>query len=283
MKLPAISFEFFPPKTPEGRSKLQATRQTLSAFGPEYFSVTFGAGGSTREGTLQTVQDILAAGQVGVPHLSCVGAERASLKALLQEYQALGVKKIVALRGDLPSGYGMGGEFRYARDLVEFIRTEFGETFEIWVAAYPEYHPQARSPADDIARFADKVKAGASGAITQYFYNTDAYFHFLEQVSAQGVDIERTPIVPGVMPIASFTQLARFSDACGAELPRWMRVKLASYGDDVESIRAFGTQVVADLVDQLAAVEAPALHFYTLNQPGPTAAVLDAVGYSKRS
>jgi methylenetetrahydrofolate reductase (NADPH) len=263
-----FSFEFFPPKTPEGADKLRAVRAKLAAVQPAFFSVTFGAGGSTREGTWNTVTEIAAAGLAVAPHISCIGTTRASVRELLLAYRSRGIRRLVALRGDLPSGAAGGaGDFRYANELVEFIRAETGDWFHVEVAAYPEYHPQSRSPADDLANFARKVKAGADSAITQYFYNSDAYFRFVEGAQALGVEV---PIVPGIMPITNYTQLARFSDACGAEIPRWIRLKLQSYGDDRDAIRAFGLDVVTDLCEQLLAVDAPGLHFYTMNQAEPT-------------
>jgi methylenetetrahydrofolate reductase (NADPH) len=263
-----FSFEFFPPKTPEGADKLRAVRAKLAAVQPAFFSVTFGAGGSTREGTWNTVTEIAAAGLAVAPHISCIGTTRASVRELLLAFRSRGIRRLVALRGDLPSGAAGGaGDFRYANELVEFIRAETGDWFHVEVAAYPEYHPQSRSPADDLANFARKVKAGADSAITQYFYNSDAYFRFVEDAQALGVEV---PIVPGIMPITNYTQLARFSDACGAEIPRWIRLKLQSYGDDRDSIRAFGLDVVTDLCEQLLAVDAPGLHFYTMNQAEPT-------------
>ena len=276
MQLPALSFEFFPPKTEEGRLKLAATRKRLLPAKPEYFSVTFGAGGSTREGTLQTVADIHAEGHTVAPHISCIGATRDSIRQLLETYHSLGIRKIVALRGDLPSGYGAGGEFRHAIELVEFIRNEYNDFFEIWVAAYPEYHPQARSVQDDLAHFVAKMKAGATGAITQLFFNSDAYFHFVNQVQAQGVS---QPIVAGIMPIENFSSVARFCDRDGAEIPRWMRRKFESMGDDASSIRSFATQTIADLVSQLASVGVPGIHFYTLNRAEPTLEILQALGH----
>ena len=262
------SFEFFPPKTPEGADKLRAVRAKLAAVQPAFFSVTFGAGGSTREGTWNTVTEVAAAGLAVAPHISCIGTTRASVRELLLAYRSRGIRRLVALRGDLPSGAAGGaGDFRYANELVEFIRAETGDWFHVEVAAYPEYHPQSRSPADDLANFARKVKAGADSAITQYFYNSDAYFRFVEGAQALGVEV---PIVPGIMPITNYTQLARFSDACGAEIPRWIRLKLQSYGDDRDAIRAFGLDVVTDLCEQLLAVDAPGLHFYTMNQAEPT-------------
>jgi methylenetetrahydrofolate reductase (NADPH) len=262
------SFEFFPPKTPEGADKLRAVRAQLAALAPDFFSVTFGAGGSTREGTFNTVMEIHREGLPVAPHISCIGATRASIVELLQRYRSAGVRRIVALRGDLPSGAGAGrGELAYASELVELIRAETGDWFHIEVAAYPEYHPQARSPAEDLRNFVRKVRAGADSAITQYFYNADAYARFCEEARRLGCEV---PIVPGIMPITNFAQLARFSDACGAEIPRWVRLKLASFGDDRESIRAFGLDVVTRLCERLLADGAPGLHFYTMNQAEAT-------------
>lgn len=271
-----FSFEFFPPKTPEGADKLRAARARLAAVNPAFFSVTFGAGGSTREGTLTTVLEIHGEGRPVAPHISCIGSTRASVRELLQRYRGAGIRRLVALRGDLPSGAAGGaGDFHYANELVEFIRAETGDWFHIEVAAYPEYHPQARSPADDLANFVRKVRAGADSAITQYFYNSDAYFRFVDDAAALGCTV---PIVPGIMPITNYAQLARFSDACGAEIPRWIRKRLESFGDDRESIRAFGLDVVTDLCEQLLAVDAPGLHFYTMNQADPTLAIWQRLG-----
>jgi methylenetetrahydrofolate reductase (NADPH) len=269
-----FSIEFFPPKTPEGTEKLRATRAKLAALQPKYFSVTFGAGGSTQQGTLDTVLEIIREGHAAAPHLSCIGSSRDALRAILTEYKSHGIKKLVALRGDLPSGFGAAdfssGEFRYANELVEFIRAETGDWFHIEVGAYPEMHPQAKSPQDDVQNFARKIQAGADAAITQYFYNPDAYFNFVDEAQKLGVD---APIVPGIMPITNYTQLMRFSDMCGTEIPRWIRLKLASYGDDADSIRAFGLDVVTQLCEQLLEGGAPGLHFYTLNQPAATMAI----------
>jgi len=262
-----ISFEFFPPKTPEGAVKLRAVRQQLYARRPEFCSVTYGAGGSTQEGTFATVAEILAEGVPAAAHFSCIGATRASVREQLRQLQGMGVRRLVALRGDLPSGYGSGGEFQYASDLVAFIRAEFGGAFQIEVAAYPEVHPQARSPQADLQAHVAKVRAGADAAITQYFYNSDAYFRFVEDTYKLGADI---PVVPGIMPISSSTQLMRFSDACGAEIPRWIRLRLQAFGDDTASIKAFGLDVVTDLCDQLRSAGVPALHFYTMNQSAAT-------------
>jgi methylenetetrahydrofolate reductase (NADPH) len=270
-----VSLEFFPPKTPEGADKLRTVRQNLYALRPEFCSVTFGAGGSTQEGTFNTVREILAEGVSAASHFSCVGATKATVREQLALLKTMGVKRLVALRGDLPSGYGAGGEFHYASDLVAFIRAETGDDFFIEVAAYPEIHPQAKSPASDLQAFATKVRAGANSAITQYFYNADAYFRFVEEVDALGLDV---PVVPGIMPITSSTQLMRFSDASGAEIPRWIRLRLLSYGDDVASIKSFGLDVVTDLCEQLRAGGAPALHFYTMNQSVATLALCERLG-----
>jgi methylenetetrahydrofolate reductase (NADPH) len=266
LKVP-VSLEFFPPKTPEGAEKLRAVRAQLYALKPEFCSVTYGAGGSTQAGTFATVNEILAEGVAAVSHFSCIGATRESVRAELQTLKTMGVKRLVALRGDLPSGYGAGGEFTYASDLVAFIRAETGRDFHIEVAAYPEIHPQAKSADADLQAFVTKVKAGADSAITQYFYNSDAYFRFVDDVYKLGVDV---PIVPGIMPITSSTQLMRFSDACGAEIPRWIRLRLQGFGDDTASIKAFGLDVVADLCEQLCNGGAPALHFYSMNQSAAT-------------
>jgi methylenetetrahydrofolate reductase (NADPH) len=271
----AFSFEFFPPKTPEGVERLRATRRQLAQLGPTFFSVTYGAGGTTREGTLAIVLEIRSEGQHAAPHISCVASTRESLGEVIRQYKAHGIRHIVALRGDLPSGVAMAGELRYASDLVRFIREETGDWFHIEVAAYPEYHPQARKPDHDLAAFKAKIDAGANAAITQYFYNADAYFHFVERAEAAGIDV---PIVPGIMPINNFSQLARFSDACGAEIPRWMRLKLEAYGDDTASIKAFGLDVVTELCDRLLAGGAPGLHFYTLNLAGPTSTIWQRLG-----
>lgn len=265
-----FSIEFFPPKTPEGTEKLRITRAKLATLQPKYFSVTFGAGGTTQQGTLATVIEIRKEGFDAAPHLSCVGGTRASIRDILQQYQAQDIHRLVALRGDLPSGYGMGGEFRYANELVEFIRAETGDWFHIEVAAYPEMHPQARSPQDDLQSFVRKMQAGANAAITQYFYNADAYFQFVELAQKAGVT---APIVAGIMPITNSSQLLRFSEMCGAEIPRWIRLKLASYGDDSASIKAFGLDVVTSLCERLLAGGAPGLHFYSLNQAAATTAI----------
>lgn len=270
MSLP-ISLEFFPTKTPEGAEKLRSVRQQLYALKPEFCSVTFGAGGSTQDGTLQAVTEIMSEGCPAAPHLSCIGQSRGSIRERLAAYRAAGIRRIVALRGDLPSGYGVGGEFRYASDLVAFVRAETGDHFHIEVAAYPETHPQARSPMADLDAFAAKVKAGANSGITQYFFNSDAYFRYVDDLHKLGVDV---PVVPGIMPIASSTQLMRFSDACGAEIPRWIRMRLQAFGDDTASIKAFGLDVVTDLCDQLRNAGVPGLHFYTMNQSVATLEVV---------
>jgi len=270
-----LSVEFFPPKTPEGVAKLRTVRQQLYALKPEFCSVTFGAGGSTQEGTFNAVSEILAEGVSAASHFSCIGATRETVRAQLATLKAMGVKRLVALRGDLPSGYGAGGEFHYASELVAFIRAETGDDFFIEVAAYPEIHPQARSPESDLQAFAAKVKAGANSSITQYFYNPDAYFRFVDDVAGMGLNV---PVVPGIMPITSSTQLMRFSDACGAEIPRWIRLRLQSFGDDTASIKAFGLDVVTSLCEQLRAGGAPALHFYTMNQSVATRALCERLG-----
>jgi methylenetetrahydrofolate reductase (NADPH) len=265
------SIEFFPPKTPEGVEKLRATRAQLVQLNPKYFSVTFGAGGSTQQGTLETVLEICREGHEAAPHISCMGSSRESLREVLNEYRRHNIKRLVALRGDLPSGFGASsGVFHYANELIEFIRAETGDWFHIEVAAYPETHPQAKSPQDDLQNFARKVNAGADAAITQYFYNPDAYFQFVDAARKLGVDV---PIVAGIMPITNYSQLMRFSDMCGAEIPRWIRLKLASFGDDTASIRAFGLDVVTQLCEKLIAGGAPGLHFYSLNQAAATSAI----------
>jgi methylenetetrahydrofolate reductase (NADPH) len=272
---PLYSVVFFPPKTPEGVARLRAARAQLKQLAPAFCSVTFGAGGSTREGTLATVLEIRDEGMAAAPHLSCMGGSRASLRDVLAEYRDHGIRHLVALRGDLPSGMAEAGEFRYASDLVAFIREETGDWFDVDVAAYPEYHPQARSPQEDLDNFERKVRAGANSAITQYFYNADAYWGFVDSCAGRGLDL---PIVPGIMPIASSSRLARFSDACGAEIPRWIRRKLESYGDDNASVRAFGLDVVTDLCAGLIERGAPGLHFYTLNSASLTSTIWQRLG-----
>ena len=275
-KLPkTFSFEFYPPKTAEGKEKLRATWKQLGQLKPKYFSCTYGAGGSTREGTLATVLDIRAAGYEAAPHISCVASSREDLKAQLESYKSHGIRHIVALRGDLPSGLASLGELRYANELVAFIRETTGDWFRIEVACYPEFHPETRSATDEIRHFKRKVDAGASAAITQYFYNTEAYFRFVDECEAAGIAI---PIVPGIMPIGNFTQLARFSDACGAEIPRWLRLRLEGFRDDTASIRSYGLDVVTRLCDDLLQAGAPGLHFYTLNQAGLTSTIWQRLG-----
>jgi len=273
-KLP-VSLEFFPPKTPEGADKLAAVRQQLYPLKPDYCSVTYGAGGSTQDGTIQTVRAILSEGFDAAPHFSCIGASKASVREQLAQFKAEGIKRIVALRGDLPSGYGGFGEFRYASELVAFIREETGAHFHIEVAAYPEMHPQARNPQADLQAYVTKVKAGADVALTQYFYNSDAYFRFVEEAEKAGATI---PVVAGIMPITNSSQLMRFSDACGAEIPRWIRARLEGFGDDKASIQAFGLDVVTDLCDQLRCAGVPGLHFYTMNQATPVKAICERLG-----
>jgi len=265
-----ISFEFFPPKTPEGAVKLLTVRQELYALKPQFFSVTYGAGGSTQDGTLQQVQSILQDGFDAAPHFSCIGTTREIVREQLAAFKAAGIGRMVVLRGDLPSGHGTFGEFRYASELVECIRQESGEHFHIEVGCYPEVHPQAKSPQADVQAYVTKVKAGANSAITQYFFNSDAYFRFVDEAYKLGADI---PVVPGIMPITSSSQLMRFSDACGAEIPRWIRLRLQAFGDDSASIKAFGLEVVSDLCEQLKNGGAPGLHFYTMNQSTAVTAI----------
>jgi methylenetetrahydrofolate reductase (NADPH) len=270
-----FSFEFFPPKTADGMEKLRACRKQLEQLNPKFFSVTYGAGGSTRDRTLETVLEIQSSGFEAAPHLSCIGSTRTDIRETLELYRSKGIRHIVALRGDLPSGSASAGELRYANELVEFIRESTGDWFEIEVACYPEFHPQARSARDDLLAFKRKVDAGADAAITQYFYNADAYFRFIDECEALGIQV---PIVPGIMPIANFSQLARFSDACGAEIPRWIRLKLQSFADDAASIRSFGLDVVTELCDRLLAQGAPGLHFYTMNSAGLTSTIWQRLG-----
>ena len=278
--VPQYSLEFFPPKTPEGVARLRAARKELAALRPAFCSVTFGAGGSTREGTLATVLEIRAEGIEGAPHLSCIGSTREGIRDVLSQYRSHGIRHLVALRGDLPSGSADVGDFRYADELVRFVREETGDAFHIDVAAYPEYHPQSRNPDDDLASFKRKIDAGADSAITQYFFNADAYWSFVEACAREQIDV---PVVPGVMPISSFTKLARFSDACGAEIPRWIRRRLEGYGDDVASIREFGLEVVTRMCASLIERGAPGLHFYTLNQAALTARIWHALGLAPNS
>jgi methylenetetrahydrofolate reductase (NADPH) len=271
---PLYSLEFFPPRTPEGVENLRAARREFVPLKPAFCSVTYGAGGSTREGTLATVLEIRSEGMEGAPHVSCIGSTRESIRQVLAQYRAHGIRHVVALRGDLPSGSPDAGDFRYASELVRFIRQETGDWFHIDVAAYPEVHPQARNPDDDLASFERKIEAGAYSAITQYFFNPDAYWHFVEVCTRRGVNV---PIVPGIMPIGSFSKLARFSDACGAEIPRWIRRRLEALGDDSASIRAFGLDVVTAMCGSLLERGVPGLHFYTLNQPALTTAIWRAL------
>lgn len=270
-----ISFEFFPPKTAEGTVKLRSARQQLAQLQPEFFSVTFGAGGSTRDRTLETVLEIQSEGYQAAPHISGISSSKEEIRSLLADYRAKGIRHLVALRGDLPSGEVSGGDFRYANELVAFIRQETGDWFQIEVAAYPEFHPEARSPAADLQYFKRKVDAGADAAITQYFYNVDAYFNFMDQCGALGIDV---PVVPGIMPIYNYVQLSRFSGVCGAEIPRWLRLRLQDYGDDLPSLRALGMDVVTDLCEKLLAGGAPGLHFYTLNQAGIISTIVQRLG-----
>lgn len=274
-----FSFEFFPPKTDKGWEKLQGVRNTLAEVDPDFFSVTFGAGGSTRDRTVKTVLDLHKRGVSTAPHLSCVGATRDSIAELLDVYRDNGINRIVALRGDMPSGMGAAGELRYANELVTFIREHSGDTFNIEVAAYPEFHPQARTAEDDLKNFARKVEAGANSAITQYFFNADSYFYFIDRLEKMGVTI---PVVPGIMPIVNFSNLTRFSDMCGAEIPRWIRKQLEAYGDDSDSIRQFGEEVVTRMCEKLLAAGAPGLHFYTLNQVEPSVSIWKNLGIGER-
>lgn len=260
-----LSFEFFPPKTADGIANLRETRVQLAKFNPEFFSVTFGAGGSTRDRTMETVFEIQAEGYQAAPHISCISSSKEEIRELLTAYKNKGIKRLVTLRGDVPSGEVSVGDFKYANELVTFIRQETGDWFHLEVAAYPEFHPEALSAAKDLANFKRKVEAGADAAITQYFYNADAYFRFVESCVTEGISI---PIVPGVMPIYNYTQLARFSGVCGAEIPRWLRLRLEAYADDLPSLRAFGIDVVSELCERLLAWGVPSLHFYTLNQAG---------------
>ena len=272
---PEISFEFFPPKTEEGVLKLHETRKQLASLHPKFFSVTFGAGGSTRDRTMDAVLEIQAEGFEAAPHISGISSSKDEVLSLLTTYQSHGIRRLVVLRGDLPSGEVSSGDFTYASQLVAFIREKTGDWFQIEVAAYPETHPEARSAAADLQHFKTKVDAGANAAITQYFYNADAYFQFVDQCQSMGITI---PIVPGVMPIYNYTQLARFSNVCGAEIPRWLRLRLQDYGDDIASLRALGVDVVTDLCEKLIAGGAPGLHFYTLNQSGIIRTIAERLG-----
>ena len=275
MKNIPLSFEFFPPKTPDGIANLREARAQLAKFNPEFFSVTFGAGGSTRDRTMETVYEIQAEGHNAAPHISCISSSKEEIRELLNTYKAKGINRLVTLRGDVPSGEVSAGDFKYAAELVAFIRKETGDQFHIDVAAYPEFHPEATSAAKDIANFKRKVEAGANSAITQYFYNADAYFRFVDTVKKEGIDV---PIVPGIMPIYNYTQLARFSGICGAEIPRWLRLRLEAYEEDLPSLRAFGTDVVSELCANLLASGAPSLHFYTLNQAGIISTIINNIG-----
>ena len=270
-----FSFEFFPPKSDEGAAKLRETRDELAKLNPKYVSVTFGAGGSTQAGTVETVREMTQAGLDTAPHLSCIGSNRDDIRALLDGYIEMGVKRIVALRGDMPSGMREAGAFHYANELVEFIRGESGDHFHIEVAAYPEFHPQAPSAEADLDNFANKVKSGANAAITQYFYNLDAYLRFVEECEKRNVEV---PIVPGIMPITNIKNLARFSEMCGADIPRWLRLRLEAYGEDTQSLRAFGLDVTTELCRKLLDAGAPGLHFYTMNQVGPTRIIWTNLG-----
>jgi len=269
-----VSFEFFPPKTSEGMDKLREARNQLAKFNPEFFSVTFGAGGSTRDRTMDTVLEIQREGFQAAPHISCISSSKSEIRDLLHAYQAQGIKRLVALRGDIPSGEVSAGDFRYASELVAFIREETGSHFSVEVAAYPEFHPEARTPASDLLNLKRKVDAGGNSAITQYFYNADAYFRFVDQCDALGITV---PIVPGIMPIYNITQLARFSSVCGAEIPRWLKMRLEEYGDDMASLRAFGVDVVSELCETLLAWGVPSLHFYTLNQSNIISNIIENV------
>lgn len=275
MSTSTLSFEFFPPKTTDGIEKLRENRAKLAKFNPEFFSVTFGAGGSTRDRTMDTVLEIQHEGYQAAPHISCVSSSKEEIRELLQLYQTQGIKRLVALRGDVPSGEVSAGDFRYAVELVDFIRAETGDHFHIEVAAYPEFHPEARTPAADLLNLKRKVDAGADSAITQYFYNADAYFRFIDQCAARGINI---PIVPGIMPIYNITQLARFSSVCGAEIPRWLKMRLEEYGDDIESLRAFGVDVVSELCETLQTWGVPSLHFYTLNRSTIISKIIENIG-----
>lgn len=272
---PVISFEFFPPKTPEGIAKLRETRKQLSRLSPKFYSVTFGAGGSTRDRTLETVLEIQSEGFEAAPHLSCISSTRDEIRAILAQYREHGIRHLVALRGDHPSGEVAASDFHYANELVEFIRQETGDWFEIEVAAYPEFHPEALSASADLAAFKRKVEAGANAAITQYFYNADAYFRFMDACQAMSIAI---PVVPGIMPIYNFAQLSRFSAVCGAEIPRWLRLRMQDYGDDLASVRQLGLDVVGELCERLLAGGAPGLHFYTMNQSTAVTAIWQRMG-----
>ncbi len=273
--LPIFSFELFPPQSERGVEKLRLVRKQLAQLNPKFFSVTFGAGGSTRDRTLETVLEMQSEGHAVAPHISCIGSTKNAICTILEKYQAAGIRQLVALRGDMPSGMAQAGEFRHASELVAYVRETFGNTFHIEVAAYPEYHPQARSVKADLENFKHKIEAGADSAITQYFYNADAYFYFIDSCESMGVSV---PIVPGIMPINKFSQLVRFSDMCGAEIPRWIRKKLEGYGDDTASIHAFGLDVVTDMCERLLKEGAPGLHFYTMNSSDLTTKIWQRLG-----
>lgn len=275
MKKTNVSFEFFPPKTTEGMENLRKARDELAQFKPEFYSVTFGAGGSTRDSTMESVLEIQQAGYQAAPHISCVSSTKDEIRELLKAYQAKGIKRLVTLRGDMPSGLVSGGDFKYANELVHFIREETGDYFHLEVAAYPEFHPEAKSPKADLMNLKNKVDAGANAVITQYFYNTDAYFRFLDQCESVGINV---PIVPGVMPIYNITQLSRFSNVCGAEIPRWLRMRLEEFGDDIPSLQAFGVDVVSELCATLQKNQVPSIHFYTLNRSSTVIEIINNMG-----
>lgn len=274
MKTPEFSFEFFPPKTEDGMNNLRKARDELAQYKPEFYSVTFGAGGSTRDRTMDTVLEIQAAGYNAAPHISCISSTKDEIRSLLKAYQAKEINRLVTLRGDMPSGLVSGGDFKYANELVNFIREETGDYFHMEVAAYPEFHPEAKTPDEDLKHLKNKVDAGANSIITQYFYNTDAYFRFLEQCEKTGINV---PIIPGVMPIYNITQLARFSNVCGAEIPRWLRMRLEQFGDDMDSLQAFGIDVVSELCETLQKNGVPSLHFYTLNRAGAVSEIINNI------
>ena len=271
---PSVSFEFFPPRTEEGDLKLNETIKTLSQFNPEFFSVTFGAGGSTKTKTLETVLSIEASNNNGVPHLSCISSSKEDIRSILSEYKSHDIKHLIALRGDNPSGAISHGDFKYANELISFIREETGEYFHIQAGAYPEYHPEAESATDDLNNFKRKINAGANSAITQFFFNVDAYFKFIEECQKKSIDV---PIIPGIMPIYNIKQLSRFSANCGAEIPRWLRLKLESYGDDIVSLRAFGVDVISELCETLIQYGVPGIHFYTLNESGTITKIINNI------
>ena len=274
-KQATLSFEFFPPKTADGIANLRETRAQLAQFNPEFFSVTFGAGGSTTDRTKETVFEIQAEGYQAAPHISCISSSKEEIRELLSAYKARGIKRLVTLRGDVPSGEVSAGDFKHANELVTFIRHETGDWFHLEVAAYPEFHPEALSAAKDMANFKRKIEAGANSAITQYFYSAEAYFRFVDACVADGISV---PIVPGIMPIYNFTQLARFSDICGAEIPRWLRLRLEAYVDDMPSLRALGIDVVSELCECLLTRGVPSIHFYTLNQAGIISSIVNNLG-----